>query len=86
MEQALVAYTFTRAPTGGMLIRFRLGQTKIFFRTGVLSRLEEERDGVLSKMLVGLQAYCRGKLARLAFRFHVGDHQAVAIIQRNVRT
>eukprot|EP00035_Acanthoeca_spectabilis_P020591 m.433685 g.433685 ORF g.433685 m.433685 type:complete len:1351 (-) comp17608_c0_seq1:6494-10546(-) len=64
---------------------YRLGQTKIFFRTGVLSRLEEERDGVLSKMLVGLQAYCRGKLARLAFRFHVGDHQAVGIIQRNVR-
>eukprot|EP00038_Savillea_parva_P006148 m.161964 g.161964 ORF g.161964 m.161964 type:complete len:1355 (+) comp12131_c0_seq1:60-4124(+) len=64
---------------------FRLGQTKIFFRTGVLSRLEEERDAVLSKMLVGLQAYCRGKLARLAFRFHVGDHQAVGVIQRNVR-
>mmetsp|Transcript_276 Transcript_276/g.707 ORF Transcript_276/g.707 Transcript_276/m.707 type:complete len:1312 (-) Transcript_276:141-4076(-) len=64
---------------------YRLGHTKIFFRAGVLSRLEEERDGILSKMLVGLQAYCRGKLARLAFRFHVGDHQAVGIIQRNVR-
>jgi len=64
---------------------YRVGHTKIFFRAGVLSRLEEERDAILSKMLIGLQAYCRGKLARLAFRFHVGDHQAVGIIQRNVR-
>lgn len=64
---------------------YRVGHTKVFFRAGVLSRLEESRDAILSKMLVGLQAHCRGKLARLAFRFHVGDHQAVGIIQRNVR-
>lgn len=64
---------------------YRLGHTKIFFRTGVLSRLEEERDAKLSVMIVGLQAYARGKLAQLAFKFHVGDHQAVGIIQRNVR-
>lgn len=64
---------------------YRIGHTKIFFRTGVLSRLEEERDAKLSVMLVGLQAYCRGFLAREAFKFHVGDHQAVGIIQKNVR-
>eukprot|EP00039_Didymoeca_costata_P018541 m.333902 g.333902 ORF g.333902 m.333902 type:complete len:1372 (+) comp17243_c0_seq1:84-4199(+) len=64
---------------------YRIGHTKIFFRTGVLARLEEERDAKLSTMLIGLQAYCRGFLAREAFKFHVGDHQAVGIIQKNVR-
>jgi myosin heavy subunit len=35
--------------------------------------------------LLAPQSRCRGFLARKAFQFHVGDHQAVAIIQRNVR-
>jgi len=64
---------------------YRIGYTKMFFRTGVLSRLEEERDAKLSKVLLGLQSYCRGFLAREAFKYHVGDHQAVGIIQKNVR-
>jgi myosin protein heavy chain len=64
---------------------FRVGHTKIFFKAGVLAQLEEERDRKLSSTLLGLQAYCRGYLARLAFKYHVGDHQAVDIIQRNVR-
>lgn len=64
---------------------FRIGHTKIFFRAGVLASLEEMRDHKLSAMVIGLQAFCRGHIARKAFKFHVGDHQAVAIIQRNVR-
>ena len=64
---------------------YRIGFTKVFFRTGVLSRLEEERDSKLSGLILGLQTWCRGKLARLAFRFHVGDHQAADIVQRNVK-
>lgn len=64
---------------------YRIGHTKVFFRAAKIAELEERRDQKLSNMIVGLQAYCRGKLARNAFKFHVGDHQAVAIIQRNVR-
>jgi len=64
---------------------YRIGHTKIFFRAGILAKLEEQRDQKLSAMLVGLQTYCRGYLARLAFKYHVGDSQAVDIIQRNVR-
>merc|ERR1719412_1885020 len=43
---------------------FRIGQSKIFFRAGVLAHLEEERDVRITDLVVNFQAYCRGLLAR----------------------
>ena len=43
---------------------YRIGQSKIFFRAGVLAHLEEERDLKLTDILVQFQAYSRGNLAR----------------------
>lgn len=43
---------------------FRIGQSKIFFRAGVLAHLEEERDLKLTDIIVQFQAYSRGCLAR----------------------
>jgi len=43
---------------------FRIGQSKIFFRAGVLAHLEEERDLKLSEIIIRFQAYARGMLAR----------------------
>ena len=43
---------------------FRIGQSKIFFRAGVLAQLEEERDVRITDLVVKFQAYCRGLLAR----------------------
>ena len=43
---------------------FRIGQSKIFFRAGVLAHLEEERDLRITDLVVKFQAYCRGLLAR----------------------
>jgi myosin heavy subunit len=42
----------------------RIGQSKIFFRAGVLAHLEEERDVRITDLVVKFQAYCRGLLAR----------------------
>merc|ERR1719310_2296191 len=39
---------------------FRIGQSKIFFRAGVLAHLEEERDLSITDLVVKFQAYCRG--------------------------
>eukprot|EP00043_Microstomoeca_roanoka_P018161 m.192913 g.192913 ORF g.192913 m.192913 type:complete len:1358 (+) comp16776_c1_seq2:99-4172(+) len=64
---------------------YRIGLTKIFFRAGVLAQLEEHRDIKLSKMIVGLQAFCRGYLAR---RYHgalLHGSNAILVIQRNAR-
>lgn len=43
---------------------FRIGQSKIFFRTGVLAHLEEERDLKITDIIIAFQAQSRGYLAR----------------------
>ena len=43
---------------------YRIGQSKMFFRTGVLAQLEEERDLKLTVIIIAYQAHCRGFLAR----------------------
>lgn len=43
---------------------YRIGQSKIFFRTGVLAQLEEERDMKITVVIIAFQAQARGFLAR----------------------
>ena len=43
---------------------FRIGQSKIFFRAGVLAHLEEERDLKLTDILITFQALARGCISR----------------------
>ena len=43
---------------------YRIGNSKVFFRAGILAHLEEERDLRLSQILVRFQAYARGYLSR----------------------
>merc|ERR550534_867166 len=62
---------------------YRIGQSKIFFRAGVLAHLEEERDFKITDLIVSFQAYCRGSLARRMFQKRVQQLNAIRIIQRN---
>ena len=43
---------------------YRVGQSKIFFRAGVLAHLEEERDLKLTDIIIQFQALSRGMIAR----------------------
>lgn len=43
---------------------YRIGQSKMFFRTGVLAQLEEERDLKLTVVIIAFQGQARGFLAR----------------------
>lgn len=43
---------------------YRIGQSKVFFRAGVLAHLEEERDMKITDVIISFQAWCRGYLAR----------------------
>lgn len=43
---------------------YRIGQSKVFFRAGVLAHLEEERDMKITDIIISFQACCRGYLAR----------------------
>ena len=47
---------------------YRLGNSKVFFRAGVLGRLEEMRDERLAIVLTQLQAFARGYLMRKQYR------------------
>merc|ERR1719341_2303277 len=62
---------------------FRIGQSKIFFRAGVLAHLEEERDPRITDLVVKFQAYCRGLLARRNYQKRVQQLNAIRILQRN---
>jgi len=64
---------------------YRLGFSKVFFRAGVLGRLEDLRDERLSKIITEFQAYLRGFLMRRQYRKLQDQRLAIAVIQRNVR-
>ena len=58
---------------------------QVFFRSGVLSELESQRDERLVGMTINLQAHCRGFLARRKLSQRKLQDLAVRCIQRNVR-
>ncbi|XP_028827327.1 myosin-9a [Denticeps clupeoides] len=62
---------------------YRVGQSKVFFRAGVLAHLEEERDMKITDVIMGFQAWCRGYLARKAFTKRQQQLTAMRVIQRN---
>ncbi|XP_048408721.1 myosin-11 isoform X1 [Stegostoma tigrinum] len=62
---------------------YRIGQSKIFFRTGVLAHLEEERDLKITDVIISFQARSRGYLARKAFAKRQQQLNAMKVIQRN---
>ncbi|CAF3703620.1 unnamed protein product [Adineta steineri] len=64
---------------------YRIGLTKIFFRSGVLAHLEEERDLKLTDIITHLQALCRGVLARKNYQRRFQQLNAIRVIQRNGR-
>ncbi|CAG9536583.1 unnamed protein product [Cercopithifilaria johnstoni] len=62
---------------------FRIGQSKVFFRSGVIAALEEMRDKELQHFVIQFQTYCRGYLSRRAFKKLLQQISAIRIIQRN---
>ncbi|XP_052893958.1 myosin heavy chain, muscle isoform X11 [Anopheles moucheti] len=64
---------------------YRLGNTKVFFRAGVLGQMEEFRDERLSKIMSWMQAWCRGYLSRKEFKKQQEQRVSLEIVQRNLR-
>ncbi|GAA6072966.1 myosin-9-like, partial [Tachysurus ichikawai] len=62
---------------------YRIGQSKVFFRAGVLAHLEEERDIKITDVILKFQAWCRGYVARKAFAKRQQQLTAMRVIQRN---
>ncbi|XP_055702061.1 myosin heavy chain, muscle isoform X20 [Phlebotomus papatasi] len=64
---------------------YRLGNTKVFFRAGVLGQMEELRDERLSKIMTWLQSWIRGYLSRKEFHKLQEQRLALQVVQRNLR-
>ncbi|KAG8196052.1 hypothetical protein JTE90_007800 [Oedothorax gibbosus] len=64
---------------------YRLGHTKVFFRAGVLGRLEEMRDERLGKIITWLQAWVRWYECKKEFKKLQEQRVALLVIQRNLR-
>ncbi|XP_052069305.1 myosin heavy chain, non-muscle-like isoform X3 [Mytilus californianus] len=62
---------------------YRVGQSKIFFRAGVLAHLEEERDLKLTDVIIQFQSLCRGLIARRNYQKRLQQLSAIRVIQRN---
>ncbi|XP_057689879.1 myosin-10 isoform X6 [Corythoichthys intestinalis] len=62
---------------------YRVGQSKVFFRAGVLAHLEEERDLKITDTIIRFQSAARGFLARKAFMKKQQQLSALRVMQRN---
>merc|ERR1719369_1171832 len=64
---------------------FRCGSTKIMFRAGKLSNLEEIREASLSKIIVKMQCQARRVLVHVTYQSKIQEKKAISSIQRNIR-
>uniref|UniRef100_A0A1A7Z1E8 Myosin XVIIIAb n=1 Tax=Iconisemion striatum TaxID=60296 RepID=A0A1A7Z1E8_9TELE len=62
-----------------------MGLSRVFFRAGTLSRLEEQRDVQTRRNISLFQASCRGYLARQAFKKRKIQDLAIRCIQKNIK-
>merc|ERR1712241_693802 len=65
--------------------KFQLGHTKVFFRAGALAGLEEERDGIVLKLVRWMQGQCYGWVKRQVYQKKFDQRELMKVIQRNFR-
>ncbi|XP_037833103.1 myosin-7B isoform X2 [Kryptolebias marmoratus] len=65
--------------------QYKFGQTKVFFKAGLLGQLEDMRDYRLSHIITAVQAMCRGKLMRIERQDLTLKRDALLVIQLNIR-
>ena len=64
---------------------YRLGNTKVFFKAGVLGQLEELRDTALSRIISMLQAQMRAYLMQKQYKKMLEQKLAQNVLQRNIK-
>ncbi|XP_033030433.1 unconventional myosin-XVIIIb [Lacerta agilis] len=61
-----------------------VGRTQVFLKAGVLSRLEKQREKLVSQNLISLQAACKGFLSRHKYKKLKIQRLAARCIQKNL--
>ncbi|KAI6188456.1 Myosin and Myosin head and IQ calmodulin-binding region and Myosin tail domain containing protein [Aphelenchoides besseyi] len=64
---------------------YRVGKNKVFFRAGILARMEEHRDAAISVMIGKFQCACRHFLAQCERRRREKQTEAIETVQWNIR-
>ncbi|KAI6233418.1 Myosin-3 [Aphelenchoides fujianensis] len=64
---------------------FKLGNTKVFFKAGVLARLEDLRDEKLGAIMTMFQQRIRWYLAQADVKRRIQQRAGLLILQRNIR-
>lgn len=62
---------------------YKIGISKLFFKNGILGKLEELRDFSLKQIMTNFQSAMRGQLARTKIRKQIAIIQASQVIARN---
>ena len=65
---------------------FKLGNTKVFFKAGILARLEDLRDEKLGVIITAFQTRIRWYLAQKDVKRRIQQRAGLLILQRNVRS
>ncbi|KAG5354398.1 Myosin type-2 heavy chain 1 [Yarrowia sp. C11] len=63
---------------------YRVGLTKVFFKSGVLAELEEQRESCVREVIVRFQSLARGCMTRRKFLKAQHRHEAAQIIKKNL--
>ncbi|XP_072443950.1 unconventional myosin-XVIIIb-like isoform X1 [Chiloscyllium punctatum] len=64
---------------------FFMGRSRIFFKAGVVPRLEKQREKLICRNLILLQAMCQGFLGRQQFKKMKTQRLALCCIQKNIK-
>lgn len=62
---------------------YRIGLTKVFFKSGVLAELEEKRELMVRQILTRFQSISRGAIQRQRIQKELHKSQAVSLIKKN---
>lgn len=65
---------------------YKVGLTKVFFKSGVLAELEERREQMTREIMVRFQSVARGTIQRQKIRKTLYKAQAISIIKKNFET
>jgi myosin heavy subunit len=65
--------------------KYRCGHTKVFFRAGILSFMEEVREDRIGSVLAWLQSGAGGKASRMAFKKLQDQKLALYCCQRALK-
>lgn len=64
---------------------YKLGNTKVFFKAGVLGQLEELRDNAVCKIISMLQAQIRSFMMKREYKKMLEQRLAQTVLQRNIK-